>query len=94
MAAVLGETVQQRRREKGWSVPQLSKRSGVAERIIHEIEGESPTYVPSEANTALLADALRMPAGPLLAERERSFERWKPRGGHAEAAAPKGVARP
>jgi hypothetical protein len=38
------------------------------------MEGESSTYVPSEANTVLLAEALRMPAGPLLEERERLFE--------------------
>lgn len=74
---VLGETLRQARREKGWSVAQLSKRSGVPERLIHEIEGESHTYVPSEANTALLAETLRLPVGLLLEERERLLERWK-----------------
>ena len=73
----MGERVRQARREKGWSIEQLSKRSGVPERVIHEIESESPTYVPSEANTALLAEALRVPEGPLLEERERLFERWQ-----------------
>jgi hypothetical protein len=40
------------------------------------MEGGSPTYVPSEANTVLLAEALRVPAGFLLEERERLFEQW------------------
>lgn len=39
--------------------------------VIHEIEGERPSYVPSEGNTALLAEALRVPVGYLLAERDR-----------------------
>ena len=43
-------------------------------RLIQEIESGSPSYVPSEANTVLLAEALRMPVGPLLGERERLFE--------------------
>jgi transcriptional regulator with XRE-family HTH domain len=73
---MLGETVQQIRREKGWSIPQLSKRSGVPGRIIREMEGGSVTYVPSEANTVLLAEALRVPAGPLLEERDRLCEQW------------------
>lgn len=60
------------RRKKGWSVGQLSKRSGVPRSVIHRIEeGESPSYVPSEGNTALLAEALRVPVGYLLAERDR-----------------------
>ena len=61
---------------KGWSTEQLSKRSGVPGRIIREMEGGSSTYVPSEANIVLLAEALRVPAGLLLEERERLFERW------------------
>ena len=61
---------------KGWSIEQLSKRSGVPGRLIREMEGGSASYVPSETNTVLLAGALRMPAGPLLEERERLFERW------------------
>ncbi len=40
------------------------------------MEGGSLTYVPSEANTVLLAEALRVPVGPLLEERERLFEQW------------------
>ena len=40
------------------------------------MEGRSGIYVPSEANTVLLAEALRVPAGPLLVERERLFEQW------------------
>ena len=40
------------------------------------MEGGSGTCVPSEANTELLAKALRMPAVPLLEERERLFEQW------------------
>jgi transcriptional regulator with XRE-family HTH domain len=68
--------VLQARRAKGWSIEQLSKRSGVPGRLIREMEGGSPTYVPSEANTVLLAEALRVPAGPLLEEREQLFEQW------------------
>ena len=41
---------------------------------IEQIEDESPSYVPSEGNTALLAEALRMPAGALLTERDRLVE--------------------
>jgi transcriptional regulator with XRE-family HTH domain len=73
---VLGDTVRRERREKGWSIEQLSKRSGVPGRLIREMEDGSPTYVPSEANTVLLAEALRVPVGPLLEEREQLFERW------------------
>jgi transcriptional regulator with XRE-family HTH domain len=72
----LGDTVRRARWAKGWSIEQLSKRSGVPGRLIRETEGGSPTYVPSEANTVLLADALRVPAGPLIEERERLFEGW------------------
>jgi transcriptional regulator with XRE-family HTH domain len=61
---------------KGWSIEQLSKRSGVPGRLIREMEGGSDTYVPSVANTVVLAEALRLPAGLLLEERERLFERW------------------
>ena len=64
----------QARRAKGWSIPQLSKRSGVPGRLIRKMEGGSPTYVPSETNTVLLAEALRVPVGPLLEEREQLFE--------------------
>jgi transcriptional regulator with XRE-family HTH domain len=80
----LGDTLQQARWTKGWSIEQLSKRSGVPGRLIREIEeGGSPTYVPSEANTVLLAEALRVPVGPLLGERERLFGQW-PRGDTVE----------
>jgi transcriptional regulator with XRE-family HTH domain len=72
----LGDTVLRARRAKGWSIPQLSKRSGVPGQLIREMEGGSSTYVPSEANTVLLAEALRVPVGPLLGERERLFKRW------------------
>ena len=61
---------------KGWSIEQLSKRSGVPGRLIRQMEGGSDTYVPSEANTVLLAEALRLPAGLLREERERLFEQW------------------
>jgi transcriptional regulator with XRE-family HTH domain len=70
----LGERVLQARRAKGWIIPQHSKRSGVPGRLIREMEGGSPTYVPSEANTVLLAEALRVPVGLLLEEREQLFE--------------------
>jgi transcriptional regulator with XRE-family HTH domain len=66
--------VRRARCTKGWSIEQLSKRSGVPARLIREVESQSPTYVPSEANTVLLAAALRVPAGPLLEEREQLFE--------------------
>jgi transcriptional regulator with XRE-family HTH domain len=72
----LGDTVRRARCAKGWSIEQLSKRSGVPGRLIREMEGGSPTYVPSEANTVVLAEALRVPAGLLLEERERLFEQW------------------
>ena len=61
---------------KGWSIEQLSKRSGVPGRLIRQMESGSDTYVPSAANTVLLAEALRVPAGLLLEERERLFEQW------------------
>jgi transcriptional regulator with XRE-family HTH domain len=68
--------VRRARCTKGWSIEQLSKRSGVPGRLIRQMEGGSPTYVPSEANTVLLAEALRVPVGLLLEERERLFEQW------------------
>jgi transcriptional regulator with XRE-family HTH domain len=73
---VLGDTVRRARYAKGWSIEQLSKRSGVPGRLIREMEGGSGIYVPSETNTVLLAKALRVPAGLLLEERERLFEQW------------------
>ena len=45
-------------------------------RLIREMEGGSPTYVPSDANTVLLAEALRVPVGRLLEEREKLFAQW------------------
>ena len=72
----MGDTVRRARCAKGWSIPQLSKRSGVPGRLIREMEGGSGTYVPSEANTVLLAEALRLPAGLLLEEREQLFGQW------------------
>jgi transcriptional regulator with XRE-family HTH domain len=72
----LGDTLRRARCTKGWSIEQLSKRSGVPGRLIRETEGGSSTYVPSQANTVLLAEALRMPAGPFLEEREQLFEQW------------------
>ncbi len=61
---------------KGWSIEQLSKRSGEPGRLIRQMEGGSASHVPSEVNTVLLAEALRVPAGLLLEERERLFEQW------------------
>jgi hypothetical protein len=72
---VLGETVREVGRKKGFSVEHLFKRSGVPWWVIHRIECESPSYVPSGGNTALLAEALRMPLGSLLGERDRVLER-------------------
>jgi transcriptional regulator with XRE-family HTH domain len=74
MAPVLGATLGEARRRRGWSIEQLSKRSGVPGQLIRRMEEESVTYVPSEANTVHLAEALRMPAGPLLEEREQLFK--------------------
>ena len=81
---MLVDTVRQARYTKGWSIEQLSKRSGVPARLIREIESQSPSYVPSEANTVLLAEALRIPAGLLLEQREWLFERWRPLGRSTE----------
>jgi transcriptional regulator with XRE-family HTH domain len=62
--------------QEGLELEELSKRSGVPRRLIREIEKGSPSsYVPSEANTILLAEALRIPVGLLLGQREQSFER-------------------
>ena len=72
---MLAEAVRETRRKKGWSILHLSKRSGVSQGAIEQIEDGSPSYVPSEGNTALLAEALRMPVGTLLAERDRLVER-------------------
>jgi transcriptional regulator with XRE-family HTH domain len=77
MGPVLGDTLRRARCAKGWSIPQLSKRSGVPGRLIREMEGGSSTYVPSEANTVLLAEALRLAVGPLLEERAQAIERWQ-----------------
>ena len=72
---MLANAVREARRKRGWSVVHLSKRSGVSRGVIEQIEDESPTYVPSEGNTALLAQALRVPVGSLLTERDRLVER-------------------
>ena len=72
---MLAAAVRETRRKKGWSILHLSKRSGVSQGAIEQIEDGSPSsYVPSEGNTALLAEALRMPDGALLAERDRLVE--------------------
>ena len=75
---MLADTLRQARRKKGWSVLHLSKRSGVSRGVIQQIEDENPSYVPSEGNTALLAQALGMPLGSMLAERDRLVERLAP----------------
>jgi hypothetical protein len=76
-SVVLGKTLREARSQRGWSIEELSKRSGVPGRLIREIEeGTGRTYVPSEANTVLLAEALRVAGEPLLEERERLFEQW------------------
>lgn len=72
---MLADTLRDARRKKGWGVLYLSKRSGVSWGVIEQIESGSPSYVPSEGNTALLAEALRMPVGSLLSERDRLVER-------------------
>ena len=45
-------------------------------RLIREMEGGTGTYVPSETNTVLLTEALSVPVGPLLEEREQLLEQW------------------
>jgi transcriptional regulator with XRE-family HTH domain len=70
----LAQTLRETRLKKGLSVEQLSKRSGVRGWAIQQIEDGSSSYVPSEGNTVLLAEALRVPVGSLLAERDRSVE--------------------
>ena len=54
-------------------------------RLIREVESQSSSYVPSENNTALLAQALRIPVGLLLGQRDRVVERWRPPGRGAAA---------
>ena len=72
---MLARMLRETRLRKGLSVEQLSKRSGVRGWAIEQIEEGLPSsYVPSEGNTALLAEALRMPAGALLDERDRLVE--------------------
>jgi transcriptional regulator with XRE-family HTH domain len=78
---MLAQTLREARRKKGWGVLYLSKRSGVSRGVIEQIESASPPYVPSEGNTQLLAEALRMPAGALLTERDRLVERLGHRDG-------------
>jgi predicted transcriptional regulator len=41
---MLAETLRETRRQKGWSVGQLSKSAGVPEWVIRHIESESPSY--------------------------------------------------
>ena len=72
---MLADTLREARRKRGWSVLHLSKRSGVPRGVIEQIESGSPSYVPSEGNAALLAEALRVPVGSLLSERDRLVER-------------------
>jgi transcriptional regulator with XRE-family HTH domain len=72
---MLADTLREARRKRGFSVLYLSKRSGVSREVIEQIESASPYYVPSEGNTALLAEALRMPVGSLLTERDQLVER-------------------
>ena len=73
----MGDTVRRARCAKGWSIEQLSKRSGVPGRLIREIESPNPSYVPSDGNTVLLGETLRILVGVLLGEREQLFERWR-----------------
>jgi hypothetical protein len=45
-------------------------------RLIREMEGGTGTYVPSETNTVLLAEAVSVPVGPLPEEKEQLLEQW------------------
>jgi transcriptional regulator with XRE-family HTH domain len=83
---MVAHTIRQARRKKGFSVLYLSKRSGVSLEVIEQIESGSPSYVPSEGNMALLAEALRMPLGSLLADRDRLVEHLAHRGGQGASA--------
>ena len=47
--------------------------------------------MPSEGNTALLAEALGLPVGYLLAERDRLVERLRHRASEAATKESKGV---
>ena len=76
--------MRQARCAKGWSIPQLSKRSGVPGRLIREMEGGSLTYVPSEGNTVLLAEALRVPVGPTDSHRGVPYSPECVEGGFSE----------
>jgi transcriptional regulator with XRE-family HTH domain len=60
---MLGQALREARHPKGWNIEQLSKSSGVPGGLIREIENQSPSYVPSENNTILLGEALRIPLG-------------------------------
>jgi transcriptional regulator with XRE-family HTH domain len=73
---LLGETLREARHQKGWSIDQLPKCSGVPGQLICQIESQSPYYLPSEGYTVLLGEALRIPVGLLLGQRERLFESW------------------
>ena len=75
MPPMLAQVLREARRKKGWRVPYLSKRSGVSWWVIEQIEDGSTSYLPSEGDTALLEQALRMPVGSLLGERDRLAER-------------------
>ena len=86
---MLAKALREARRKKGWSVLHLSNRTGVSQKAIEQIEDGSPSYVPSEGNTALLAQALRVPVGTLIAERDRLVERLRQRA-HEAANGPKG----
>jgi transcriptional regulator with XRE-family HTH domain len=68
--ATLAETVSRLRLRMGMAVGELAAKSGVPEHLVRAIESADPS-VPSEANTVKLALALRVPAAPLLAQRER-----------------------
>jgi len=71
MPPMLAHTLRETRNKQGLSVGQLSKRSGVRGWAIEQIEEGSTSYVPSQGNTALLAEALGLPAGSVLTERDR-----------------------
>ena len=90
---MLADTLREARRKRGWSVLHLSKRSGVPRGVIEQIESGSPSssYVPSEGNTALLAEALGMTLGPMLDERDRLVERLHHRPHEAATKESRGV---
>ena len=61
---MLARTLREMSNKQGLSVGQLSKRSGVPEWVIREIESERPSYVPSVGNIRFWINRLLPAATP------------------------------